>query len=93
MKEELIAVNLEKVPELLRKFSSGELKMMLFIKGYMQHTRKSVFVNNKEMRDFAESMNFKRTSVGYSNLLNSLVNKGFLSKEARGVYTIKEDLL
>lgn len=93
MEKDLI-INLGAMSRTLGELSDGELKMLFFVYAYMYKTGKWMFVHNQEMRDYAASIGFSRSKMCYSNLLSSLAEKGYLLREAKGVYCVlNENLL
>lgn len=85
-------INAEKLPMIASKLHGSELKLLLFIFSYLSSNRKQYLANNEEWRDYTASMGYAVTPERMSAVLSSLVKKGILKRELKGIFSIEEDL-
>lgn len=85
-------INAEKLPSIIKDLKGSELKMLLLILCYLSSSRKQYLVNNEDWRKYMSSMNYNVTPERTSMVLSSLVKKGILKREVKGVFSILGDL-
>lgn len=85
-------INAEKLPGIVKDLKGSELKMLLLILCYLSSTRKQYLVNNEELRKYMASMNYDVTPERTCMVLSSLVKKGILKREVKGVFSVLGDL-
>lgn len=89
---EFALINASKMKNLFNELSTVEFKMLLMILFYLSSNNKELLIHNADFRDFLSSVNFSKTPERISTILSSMTKKGFLVKEAMGVYSVPEDL-
>lgn len=88
----IACLNAEKLSSIAAKLQGAELKVLLFILGYLSNSNKKVFVNCKETRNLLASFGFEKSPERISMILSGLVNKGILRRETSGVFSVIDDL-
>jgi hypothetical protein len=90
--KEFALINTSKLPELWRKLSTVEFRMILMILYYLSSNNKELLIHNAEFREFLASMDFSKTSIRISTILSSMVKKGVLVREGQGVFSVPGNL-